>query len=1603
MPPDDYNSTGYWESSRLRDFHDELLRSAGSSWHDVQLFPTAWYESAAGTEFFERAVSLVRAEYGDSSLFIVKDPRICRILPFWFRVLKAINVGPSFALTIRNPLEVAASLASRDGLPPGHSFLLWLRHTLEAERRTRGYGRTLLFYEDLLSKPGATVSRVAEQLHLDISPAFEQANKEIEAFVSGQRRHHAYSEDELDARQDVPAWLKRTYLLLRNGDGEETRAGLDVVWQELEAAEQAFSPVMSSVRSDSQVDSVTSRLQGTDDQREPRELQAALTAEIDRRVALTARIERLESNEERRTAIANELQREVQEARSTPRDQQEFEAVKQRLSEAANELQSARAELHERESAIDNLSNQAEAHQEEMAGRFDEITHLLGQSMLIREQFSARPQSWIQLTLGAAVGPLLGGDAEFDALFYVSRYPDVAESGLDPRWHYFVFGRKEGRRGAPESTSFSRYQELRIIAQSDLFDEAYYRRNNPDVVISGKDPLEHFVTTGAWEGRKPSEQFDPTYYMTTYLDVGPTNVNPLAHYLWIGRVSGRDPTPPRILSGKALARGDATGSDLAAEPEIHLSLGASDIKLIAFYLPQFHPIAENDRFWGKGFTEWTKTTQATPRFIGHNQPRHPAELGFYDLRLAEVQQRQIELAKTFGVYGFCYHYYWFDGKPVMNRPLAQILDNPDLDMPFCLHWANEPWTASWDGCEESGVLLDQKHSADDDISFLQGIERVLLDPRYISVDGRPLLAIYRPGLFSDIRATVDRWREHCLKAGIGELFLVATQQPFDGPVDPRQYGFDAAVEFPPHNFPVVDVRDGLEFVDADFNGFVASYDEVKRASLAKEPPGYKLFRGIMPGFDNTPRRNNGAGIYVGNTPEAYRGWLEALCRYSRANLPADERFIFVNAWNEWAEGAYLEPDRTNGYAFLNNTARAIRKFSVGSSRRKVVFIGHDAARAGAQMMLLHVIKWVSERTSTDVVLLLGKGGELLSRYEEIADVFVIEDQMSPGVESPERLREFVGEGVDLIYLNTVVAAKYLQFVDYLDAPVVTHVHELEKSIQRFADPEIVRSAVRRSAGFIAASPPVADNLVNNHEVDRDRIETVYSFIPGLENPGDHTRRRAMRAKLNLKPETVAVFGCGTIDWRKGPDIFVDVAKLVDKKRTTDFKFFWIGDKMPGEYEGLDENGVPRLLSEHVTFLGPKDSPLDYFEAGDIFLLSSREDPFPLVCLEAAQCGLPIVCFAEAGGMPDFVEDDAGFVVQHGDLAAMATAVAELVNNRGERELRGAAARKKLDKRHVADVAMPEIFHVMRTMAGSPPVVSVVIPSYNYDQYLEGRLDSVLGQTFQDLEVVVEDDCSTDQTMGILSRYQSRRNVKVEVHSKNLGVFSMWEDGCKAAAGSIIWIAEEDDLCELDFLEKMVPSFDDERVKLAYCQSSIIDEAGSVEGDYALCFPELSETKWLRPYLIPGGQEVKHGLGIKNFILNASGVLFRKADLTSAMPSIKDYRLSGDWALYLHLLRDGYIAYCPERLNYHRRHDASVIGHVKDTNLPISEAALIHSYVAEAYQVDEAFRKRMVDYAYQLWLERNPSAPSEEFGRIYPFGDPSAEGRGGDGSVVESSP
>jgi len=351
------------------------------------------------------------------------------------------------------------------------------------------------------------------------------------------------------------------------------------------------------------------------------------------------------------------------------------------------------------------------------------------------------------------------------------------------------------------------------------------------------------------------------------------------------------------------------------------------LRVVPFYLPQFYPIPENERWWGTGFTEWTNVTAARPVYLGHDQPKLPADLGFYDLRVPESVARQASLAEWAGIDGFMYYHYWFAGRQLLERPIFDRVAG-DVGLPFCLMWANENWTRRWDG-RESDILMGQHYDEVPASRFIEDIMPILRDPRYMCLDGRPVLAVYRPAQIPDLASVIASWRKTARGGGIGELFvlLVDVEKEFHGvDEDPSAFGLDGRLGFPPHNVLWDWVPHQHVGAVLGFSGNVLSYramvDDAVRKLQAGLPESY--FPGVMVNFDNTARRQSSPDIWYGSNPYTFRRWL-ASAASAVAQRDLDRRIVFVNAWNEWAEGATLEPSARFGSTYL----LAVRDVTLG--------------------------------------------------------------------------------------------------------------------------------------------------------------------------------------------------------------------------------------------------------------------------------------------------------------------------------------------------------------------------------------------------------------------------------------------------------------------------------------------------------------------------------------------------------------------------------------------------------------------------------------------------------------------------------------------------
>ncbi len=339
-------------------------------------------------------------------------------------------------------------------------------------------------------------------------------------------------------------------------------------------------------------------------------------------------------------------------------------------------------------------------------------------------------------------------------------------------------------------------------------------------------------------------------------------------------------------------------------------------KALAFYLPQFHPIPENDEWWGQGFTEWTNVTRARPLYPGHYQPHVPTDLGYYDLRLPEIRQAQADLAATHGISGFVYYHYWFHGKRLLERPFDEVLASGSPDFPFALCWANEEWTRNWDA-QTGRVLMPQEFSDADDLAHIRWLATAFADDRYIKIDGKPLMLIYRAKQLPDPKRSTSIWREEAQRLGFPDLYLCWVESWGPPPGGPEAFGLDASVGFMPFSgdqlfLPLEGAR-GHRILD---------YETAYLAELRNPAPAWKRFPSVMVGWDNTARRPFGATIFEGATPEAYERWLRHAVD-SVSTVREEENYLFIVAWNEWAEGNHLEPDLRYGRAFLDATQAVI--------------------------------------------------------------------------------------------------------------------------------------------------------------------------------------------------------------------------------------------------------------------------------------------------------------------------------------------------------------------------------------------------------------------------------------------------------------------------------------------------------------------------------------------------------------------------------------------------------------------------------------------------------------------------------------------------------
>lgn len=374
-------------------------------------------------------------------------------------------------------------------------------------------------------------------------------------------------------------------------------------------------------------------------------------------------------------------------------------------------------------------------------------------------------------------------------------------------------------------------------------------------------------------------------------------------------------------------RSRSYGENFIAYEDKNISLEQrSKVKNIALYLPQFHRIRENDEWWGKNFTEWQNVSRAVPQYFGQYQPHLPIDTGFYDLADINVLKEQVILAKNYGVYGFCFYFYWFNGRRVLEKPLIDLLNDKSIDMPFCYFWANDSWSRTWHGFSENDksekkVLIQQEHSAEDNEKLMNYLcSEVFSDSRYIKINNKPVFIVYHTDVFDDMKDTSEAWQKMSKKFGFDGLLLIYVQREHQANLNPHEIGFDAAMQFSPlscYREPI-----SIELLNPEFTGSVFSYSELVKRELDREFQ-FPTVRGAFMSWDNEARRPTKGVSYHGSSPEIFEKYLSRMNKFAEENRIDGEAIVFINAWNEWAEGAHLEADREFGYAWLDKVSKVV--------------------------------------------------------------------------------------------------------------------------------------------------------------------------------------------------------------------------------------------------------------------------------------------------------------------------------------------------------------------------------------------------------------------------------------------------------------------------------------------------------------------------------------------------------------------------------------------------------------------------------------------------------------------------------------------------------
>lgn len=843
--------------------------------------------------------------------------------------------------------------------------------------------------------------------------------------------------------------------------------------------------------------------------------------------------------------------------------------------------------------------------------------------------------------------------------------------------------------------------------------------------------------------------------------------------------------------------------------ELQSNTSSKKIRSIAFYLPQFHVTPENDKWWGKGFSEWHNVVRARPLFQNHYQPRIPADLGFYDLSSTETQIKQAELAKRFNIDGFCYYYYWFDGQKVLNKPIENMLANKSVDMPFCICWANENWSRNWDG-QNRHVLLSQSYSEETNRALIHEFIEYMKDPRYIRHEGKPVLVVYRIKIIPEWKKTARMWREECRKAGIGEIHLCSVRFGLEGlEGDPEFHSLDSYVSFPPHELKFEDHRSQVSNLVKDFGGTLYSYDAAMKSDIERYAKGYPwpIHRGAMMGWDNTARRLKDSRIFFGCTPLKFRRWLKAIKEQENLFNPSSESLLFINAWNEWAEGTTLEPDQRFGTSYLDaaysvlgseqsevkviapEQKTMVRKpinplakplhfqgnRAVNTQRPNLLLCAHISGHQlfGGERSFLDVLRSLTNIGYNIVVTLPSANNK--AYIEEIknysTDIYVInyKQWINNRDHEPQVTLAFcdllVAHAIDLVYANTIVLVEPLKAAKLMGIKSVVHARELitfDAPLQErigLSAPEII-SQVFKSCDYIIANSLATKTVFAREGKTFCAPNAIDVQIFPMEN---HIEGKI---KVGIISSNIP---------KKGVADFLKVAQLCQENDNIEFLVMGPDNKYTEEWKLQQQRGA---LSSNIIFTGYIDTPQEAISKINLLInTSSFAESFGRTVAEAMAGYRPVIAY-EWGALNELViSGETGYLAPYGDYQTIAATLLKLSETPKKIIELGIKARAHVESNYSHSVLEKNLHHALTSIfaekkGNRTPLVSttIVIPVYNAATEVIQCLESLyLHTVFHNTKVIIINDGSSDPSIkAIVDSYSDRPNTSVYHNDINIG-------------------------------------------------------------------------------------------------------------------------------------------------------------------------------------------------------------------------------------------